>query len=440
MFAYYLRLAIKSIRRNAVMSLLMVSAIGIGIGACMTVITVYYTMSGDPIPHKSGKLFAVQVNSWEAPGPWDLDRPERLPELLTYRDAINLLQSDIPTRSVAMHESGFTLDPINPDVNPMLAVGLFTTADFFAMFDVPFMYGGPWDAAADDAGSNVAIINFETNEEVFGGEDSIGKTISLDNREFRVVGVLNQWEPVPRFYSAYNSAFGETNDVFLPLKINQTWQKQNFGNTMCWGDAPMDGYEAFLNSECIWIEFWTEFSTAEQKAQYESYLAGYVAEQKKLGRLPIENAGAEIRDVNEWLEYNEVVSADFRVLVGLGFMFLAVCLLNTVALLLAKFSGDAPRVGLRRALGASKAMIFSQNLVEVGIIGLLGGALGLVLAWLGLQGVKAINLGRYDQLVMLDANLVGFALLVSLAAALVAGIYPTWRICQVAPAAYLKTQ
>ena len=55
MFAYYLRLAIKSIRRNAVMSALMVSAIGIGIGACMTVITVYYTMSGDPIPHKSDK-------------------------------------------------------------------------------------------------------------------------------------------------------------------------------------------------------------------------------------------------------------------------------------------------------------------------------------------------------------------------------------------------
>jgi len=286
----------------------------------------------------------------------------------------------------------------------------------------------------------VAVINFETNEEVFGGVDSIGKTISLDNREFRVVGVLNRWEPVPRFYSAHNSAFGETNDVFLPLKINQTWQKQNFGNTRCRGDSRADGYEAFLNSECIWMEFWTEFSTAEQKSQYESYLAAYIAEQKKLGRFQIENARAEIRDVNEWLEYNEVVSADFRVLVGLGFMFLAVCLLNTVALLLAKLSGDAPRVGLRRALGASKAMIFSQNLVEVGIIGLLGGGLGLVLAWLGLQGVKAINLGRYDQLVMLDANLVGFALLVSLAAALVAGVYPTWRICQVAPGAYLKTQ
>ncbi len=440
MFAYYLRLAIKSIRRNAVMSALMVSAIGIGIGACMTVITVYYTMSGDPIPHKSDKLFAVQLNAWDAIDPYDSDHPERLPELLTYTDAINLLESDIPDRHVAMHESVFTLDPTNPDVNPMFVNGLFTTADFFAMFDVPFLYGGPWDARVDAAAGSVAVIDFETNEDVFGGEDSVGMTITLDNKELAVVGVLNRWEPVPRFYSARNSAFGETNDVFIPLKVNQSWQARNNGYTVCWGDAPMNSFEDFLNSECIWMEFWVELSTADQKAQYESWLSAYAAEQRKLGRFPVTEDVVRIQDVNEWLVYNEVVSADFRVLVGLGFMFLAVCLLNTVALLLAKFSGDAPRVGLRRALGASKSMIFSQNLVEVGIIGLLGGGLGLVLAWLGLQGVKAINLGRYDQLVMLDANLVGFALLVSLAAALVAGIYPTWRICQVAPAAYLKTQ
>lgn len=440
MFAYYLRLAIKSIRRTAVLSVLMVSAIGIGIGACMTVITVYYMMSGDPIPYKSDQLYAVQLNAWESPGPYDPDDPDLLPELLTYTDAMNLLQSDIPDRHVTMHESGFTLDPANPDINPMLAIGLFTTADFFAMFDVPFLYGAPWDAAVDQAAENVAVINFEINEEVFGGEDSIGQIISLDNREFTVIGVLDHWEPVPRYYSALNSSFGETNDVFMPLKVNESWQKQNFGNTNCWGDAPINSYEDFLNSECTWMEYWAELSSADQKSRYETYLAGYIAEQKKLGRFPIEDAKAEIRDVNEWLEYNRVVSADFKVLVGLAFMFLAVCLLNMVALLLAKFSGNAPRVGLRRALGASKAMIFQQNLVEVGLIGIAGGVLGLLLAWLGLQGVKAVNLGRYDQLVSLDANLIVFAMLVSLVAALVAGLYPTWRICQVAPANYLKTQ
>ena len=440
MFAYHLRLAIKSIRRNIVLSTLMVSAIGIGIGACMTVITVYYMMSGDPIPHKSDELFAVQLNAWETTAPYDEDQPERLPEVLTYQDAMNLMESDIPLRHVAMYESAFTLDPENPDVNPLLAISLFTTGDFFAMFDVPFLYGGSWDERADAAGSSVVVIDFETNEEVFGGEDSVGRTIRLDNEELTVVGVLDRWEPVPRFYSAFNQAFGNTNDVFLPLKINESWQAQNMGNTMCWGEDPINSFEAFLNSECIFMEYWVELPTAESQNAFEAFLAGYVAEQKKLGRMAREDARAEIRDVNEWLEYNEVVSADFRVLVGLGFMFLAVCLLNTVALLLAKFSGNAPRVSLRRALGASKAMVFRESLVEVGLIGLFGGFVGLGLAWLGLQGVKAVNLGRYDQLVSMDGNLVIFALLVSMVAALLAGLYPTWRICQVPPAAHLKTQ
>ena len=440
MFVYNLRLAIKSIRRNLSLSALMVAAIGIGIGACMTVVTVYYMMSGDPIPHKSDRLFAVQLNSWGAQRPFDSDRPERIPELLTYQDAMNLMESDIPTRQLAMYASGLTLDPANSEINPMLTTTLFTTADFFSMFDLPFLYGGAWDAAADSSAAEVAVISRSLNETVFGGENSVGERISLDNREFLIIGVLDHWEPVPRFYTAHNEPFGDTDDVFLPMSVNVTWEKQNFGNTNCWGEGPIDNYAAFLGSECIWIEYWVEMDSAEQQDRYMSFLTAYIAAQKRLGRFPIPDAKAEIHDVNDWLAYNQVVNPDFRVLLGLALMFLVVCLINTVALLLAKFSANAPRVSLRRALGASKVTVFKQNLVEVGLIGLAGGMLGLLLAWLGLQGVKAVNLGQYDQLVQMDQTLVVAALLVSVVAALIAGLYPTWRICQVPPATYLKTQ
>ena len=284
MFAYYLRLAIKSIRRNPVMSALMVSAIGIGIGACMTVITVYYMMSADPIPHKSKELFAVQLESWEAPGPYDLDNPELLPELLTYADAKNLLESDIPVRSTAMYESVFTLEPENPDINPMLAIGRFTTADFFTMFEAPFLYGSAWSLDENGAApQDVAVINFETNEQVFGGENSVGKTISLDNRRFTVVGVLDNWQPVPKYYTAMNDSFGETDDVFMPMSINETWHKQNFGNTNCWGDDPINSFGDFLNSECVWVEYWAELPETGQQAAYESYLPHTSQNKRALG-------------------------------------------------------------------------------------------------------------------------------------------------------------
>ena len=57
MFGYYLKLAMKSIRRNPILSLLMVTAIGLGIGASMTTVTVNYLMSSNTIPHTSEQLF-----------------------------------------------------------------------------------------------------------------------------------------------------------------------------------------------------------------------------------------------------------------------------------------------------------------------------------------------------------------------------------------------
>jgi putative ABC transport system permease protein len=133
------------------------------------------------------------------------------------------------------------------------------------------------------------------------------------------------------------------------------------------------------------------------------------------------------------------VSEDNVVLVGLSFLFLVVCLLNTVGLLLAKFIGGASLAGIRRALGASRAALFKQHLVEVGVIGLSGGLLGLVLAALGLKAVRGW-FEDFEKITQLDWSMIGLALGLSLLASVAAGLYPTWRVCRIAPARYLKTQ
>src|SRR6185437_7793874 len=86
--------------------------------------------------------------------------------------------------------------------------------------------------------------------------------------------------------------------------------------------------------------------------------------------------------VSGWLAANDVVGNDDRVLVGLAFAFLAVCLINTVGLLLAKFLNGASIAGVRRALGASQREIFTQHLVEVGALAVAGALLGLALSTL----------------------------------------------------------
>jgi putative ABC transport system permease protein len=63
-FGYYLDLALRSLKRNPVLTGLMIAAIGVGIGASMTALSVSRAMSGDPIPDKSQQLFVVQIDSW----------------------------------------------------------------------------------------------------------------------------------------------------------------------------------------------------------------------------------------------------------------------------------------------------------------------------------------------------------------------------------------
>ena len=98
MFSYYLRLALASLRRTPVLSALMVLALGLGIGAFMTTFTVYYLMSGDPIPHKSDVLFAVQLDNWD-PNDDPTESAKDVQPQLTYRDFVALEQSALASES-----------------------------------------------------------------------------------------------------------------------------------------------------------------------------------------------------------------------------------------------------------------------------------------------------------------------------------------------------
>ena len=87
MFKYNVKLALKSMRRNPIMTSLMVAAIAVGIGVSMTTLTVYYLMSGNPIPEKSDVLVAVTLDRWDPLRTFDENFPERAPHQLTFADA-----------------------------------------------------------------------------------------------------------------------------------------------------------------------------------------------------------------------------------------------------------------------------------------------------------------------------------------------------------------
>jgi putative ABC transport system permease protein len=146
-----------------------------------------------------------------------------------------------------------------------------------------------------------------------------------------------------------------------------------------------------------------------------------------------------LRDVMQWLDFRGVVPSDVRLQTWLAFGFLLVCLLNTIGLLLAKFLRRSSEIGVRRALGASRKAIFSQFLVEAGTVGLVGGALGLGLAWLGLWAVRQ-QPSDYAALAELDLPMLATTFALAITSSVLAGLVPAWRACQIPPALQLKSQ
>ena len=128
MFNYNVKLAFKSMRRNPVMTGLMVAAIAVGIGVSMTTLTVHYMMSGNPIPEKSDVLFAVTMDSWNPIRPFDDDEPERAPHQVTFHDAERLIAFGQGKRQTAMFESSLIVEPIDEEGLPFEAGARVTLA------------------------------------------------------------------------------------------------------------------------------------------------------------------------------------------------------------------------------------------------------------------------------------------------------------------------
>ncbi|MBY5920216.1 ABC transporter permease [Ferrimonas balearica] len=437
MFLYYVKLAWLSLRQSPVISALMVLAIAIGIGAAGTSLTVHHTMSHNPMAHKDDRLYAVQLKSHHDDHHSGTD--DGLYYQITYQDAHNLSQQSGPVRQSPMIRTGFTVKPANPEVHPFIADGRAASRDFFAMFDAVFQHGAPWSEAQDQLAEPVTVISQSLNDKLFGGGNNVGKTIDANGQSYTVVGIIDDYKPQPLFYDVNNGAFHEHEEMFIPFSLLPVHEIEAWGNSNGWKQENINSYADRLNSEMYWVQYWVELTGPEQKAEYQQQLAAYIEQQQALGRFPSENPTSSLRTVSEWLDYNEVVSEDNRILLALSFLFLLVCLVNMVGLLLAKFLRRAAHAGIRRALGANRGQILAQHLVEVAIIGLFGGVLGSVLALVGLAGLRQLYPG-YDQLARMDLTILATLIALSLVAALIAGLYPAWRIGRTNPATYLKSQ
>lgn len=433
MLSYYLKLSWLSLRKTPIISLLMVLAIAIGIGVAITTLTVFYMMSANPMSHKADRIYTIQFQTK------GVTNSDTVPEQVTYQDAMAMYRSDLPKYHTPMFKTGYSIQSPNKDIKPFFTEARVTGRDFFFMFDMTFIHGGAWDESIDEIGTTVTVISESLNQRVFGGINSVGKNILYDDEPYTVVGVVKDFNPSPKFYDLNNGNFDTGEQIFVPLSLAPIHELASWGNNNGWGGEKIETYQQKLQSEMMWIQYWAEFESATQAALFKDMMNAYVLEQKQLGRFTRDDAAGYIHTVDSWLKEREVVANDYSVLVGLSFMFLVVCLVNTIGLLLAKFLRRSSEVGVRRALGASQLEVFKQHLVEISLLGSFGGALGLLFTVFGLAGVRSMYTS-YERLAQMDLTMIVTAFVLAIVSSVLAGIYPAYRICKTSPAVHLKTQ
>src|SRR5688500_2487478 len=140
MFHYYLLLGLRSLRRNPALTALMILTLAIGVAASVSTLTILHVMSGNPIPHKSDRLLVPLLDVGMAlnyvPG---VKQPYT--QQSTYKDSVAYLRSGPGVRRTAIYDIGGAVEGAKRDDPVIDLTGVATTHDYFAMFEVPFLFG-----------------------------------------------------------------------------------------------------------------------------------------------------------------------------------------------------------------------------------------------------------------------------------------------------------
>jgi putative ABC transport system permease protein len=434
MFAYYLDLALRSLRRSPILTGLMVLAIGLGIGASMTMLTVLHVMTRDPLPALSSQLYYPHLD----PLPKNYPTHEEWgdpSDNFTWPDAMALLKAHRADQQAAMAGGRALVWPVKAGRLPFRVEGRYATAGFFDLFGLRMEQGHGWTADDDEARARVVVLSHALATQLFGRIDVVGRTVRLGDASFEVVGVAADWAPQPQFYADASSKgnYGGADRFFLPLATALDLDMGVSGNQASWKEGGK------TSGAYTWLQVWVRLKDASQARAYRQFLVDYSAEQQRLSRFERSPQNAKLYPLMDWLTHEKLVPGDLRLQLWLAVGFLVVCLVNIVALLLAKFLRRSGEVSVRRALGARRRDVFVQFGVESALVGTLGGVLGIVVAQMGLWSVRH-RPDSYAHVAHMDISMLALTVLLAIAGSVLAGLLPAWRASRVAPALQLKAQ
>jgi len=396
-----LRFALRSLAKMPGFTAIAIIVIAVGIGANTGVFSVINTVLLKPLSYPDPQSLVQVMNT----GPQGSFSGANVPKFNIWHQQTSVFQC------VAGYDQGGAGLNLTGGNDPEQVQGVHVTADYFRLFGAPILAGRTFTAAEDSPnGGNVVVLSYGLWKRRFGGNPSmVGTNIPLDGQPYLVVGIVGR-----------NFVTEPAGDLWLPYQFDVTSQ---------------DMAHYFVVGARLKSGVTPQMANAQLKLAADQFRRTYPG---ALGP----QSGFGVISLQETI-VGDTRSSLFVLLGAVSFVLLIACA-NVANLLLIRATARKREFATRFALGAGRGHIIRQLLTESLVVSLTGGFLGLILGFVGVRLLLAINPGSIPRIgedgsaVTLDLNILLFTFGVSVLSGILFGLVPAFSVSRTNLAATLN--
>ncbi|WP_295558624.1 ABC transporter permease [uncultured Stenotrophomonas sp.] len=420
MMLYYIQLSLARFKQRIGTHLAIALMLGAGVGITTVMLSIVLQASSDPAPSRSSALFRPYLDA----------RPDALrsgsPEpgqALTWPDAKALLNQGGTWKQAAMAGGAVTLSRLGESSARLRA--RFATSEVFSVLGIAVVQGRAWTAEEGHAASRMVVLSRALAKREC-ALDCVGHPLELGRRTYTVVGVAEDWHPVPMFQGDLTRRpFVEPDEIYLPVETAIADKLTVVDGTAIWGgDQDTD----LAGGNVSWLQLWAWLPTADDVAAYRASLNAYA--QAKDHRIEPDTQQVALWPLMDWLDRLGLVPERARMQLRLSLILLGVCVVNAAALLSFSLGRRRRELAIRRALGARRRDVFVQLIWESIAAGVASSALAVVTYALGIRVVAAGDV-LPSAITAMHAGAMLMAAALGVVTTLLCSLVPSFEICRV---------